>query len=135
MNSITRLLPALICLQRFRQEMEDITLQQHQHEKNYKIYHAKSKHPQVSPSLQLQQKTAIFSNLAMPSKAPPQKQVTFESRTCKDLMAEKFKMVNLICGLGLKKLLIDSMWYGFNTLCYSNQSTYICIDTGGGIRM
>ncbi|XP_013416422.1 serine/threonine-protein kinase mTOR-like [Lingula anatina] len=81
--------------------MEDISLQQHYHEKSYRTTHGKSKHQHPhshphhhNPSVfQMHQRSPLLSSVVFPGMAQPQKQFFFESRTCKELMLDHFTKV------------------------------------------
>ncbi|ELU01654.1 hypothetical protein CAPTEDRAFT_155489 [Capitella teleta] len=88
--------------ERVRQEMEEVSQQQQQHEKTYKDMHAaKSKsHPGPGPHglQQLPQKPSPLDSLGVGIGL--QKTNMFESRTCKDLMSEK---ISHICYIVLRQ--------------------------------
>jgi len=84
--------------ERVRQEMEEISQQQQQHERTYRDIHSlKGKHHAVGSLQQIQQKSSPLGSMGGPRNV--QKANFFESRTCKHLMNEKF---NRICQVVLR---------------------------------
>ncbi|XP_074653906.1 serine/threonine-protein kinase mTOR-like [Tubulanus polymorphus] len=77
--------------ERIRQEMEEISNQQHQHEKHYKELYSKAKHQSFFSSTYFHQKGH---NRQLAAISRLQKHNLYESRTCKTLMVEKFDKVS-----------------------------------------
>ncbi|XP_060595349.1 serine/threonine-protein kinase mTOR-like [Ruditapes philippinarum] len=85
--------------ERLRMEMEEITAQQYLHERTLKEYSRNKVHGSLMAMQHFQQKSSPLNTFGLGGRQIMRKPTLFESRYCKELMAENFDKV---CGLVLR---------------------------------
>ncbi|XP_053376740.1 serine/threonine-protein kinase mTOR-like [Mercenaria mercenaria] len=85
--------------ERLRMEMEEITAQQYLHEKTLKEFSRNKMQGSLLALQHFQQKSSPLSSFSLGGRQITRKPTLFESRFCKELMAENFDKV---CGLVLR---------------------------------
>lgn len=94
--------------------MEEVYVQQQQHERTYRDIHQSSKNKHSSSLEKLQQRTAP-SFMAAKARVSTTKTSVYESRTCKELMTDKFNRV----GISLLPLLNQGSFLLYRLFCLS----------------